>query len=118
MKDLELLSARFLTLEIPPHKEYLHKYFKGKIQERAVVYFLVFPYDGNLKRYAQNLIDHTGIPLCTVWVSDLLKKFRTIEERLAKAEADKDHVTVALIRSGKWVRRPGKFATRPSPDSR
>jgi len=119
MSDLELFSANFITCEIPPHKEYLHKYFKGDIQERAVVYFLTVPYDGNFQRYRQSIIDHIGVPLSPKWVADLLRKFRKIEGLMLKAEADKDHETVALIRSGKWVRRPnkGKSATRSLPDS-
>jgi len=105
MRDLELLSARFLACELPRHKDYLHKYFKGDIQERMVVYFLTFPYDGNFKRYYQNVIDHTGIYCSERWVYNLLNKIRKVEDLMAKAEKEKDHETVALLRSGKWVRK-------------
>jgi hypothetical protein len=105
MIDLELLSAKFLSCELPPHKTYLHKYFNGDIQERYVVYFLTFPYDGNFKRYYQNVIDHTGIYCSERWVYRLLKKIRKVEARMEKAVNDKDHETVALIKSGKWVEK-------------
>lgn len=107
MKDLELLAARFLTCDLPKHKEYLRKYFTGPIQERLVVYYLTFPYDdGNFKRFYQNFIDHTGIFCSERWVYLLIDRVKKVEARLARAEVDKDHETVALVRMGKyWPKR-------------
>jgi len=102
MRDLELLSAHFLTCQLPQHKTYLRKYFTGPIQERLVVYFLVFPYDGRFRRYYNNIIDHTGLYCSERWIYNLLKRFSTLEQRMTRAEIEKDHVTVALIKSGKW----------------
>lgn len=107
MKDLELLAAKFLTSDLPKSKEYLRKYFTGIIQERLVIYYLTFPYDGTkFKRFYQNFIDHTGIFCSERWVYKLIDRIKKVEARLIKAEIEKDHEAVSLIKMGKyWPKR-------------
>jgi hypothetical protein len=107
MKDLELLAAKFLTSDLPKPKEYLRKYFTGIIQERLVVYYLTFSYeDGNFKRFYKNFIDHTGIFCSERWVYKLIDRVKKVESRLKRAEMEKDHESVALVKMGKyWPRR-------------
>ena len=120
MKDLELLSARFLTGTLPHNKEYLSKYF-DKHQQHLVVYYFSFPYDGHAANYRKNFIDHSGIYCSERWVFKILAKLKKIEGRLAEAEAALDHVTVALIKSGGFKPRrgrpPKKTVTSSTPDA-
>lgn len=102
MKDLELLAARFLTGELPKPKEYLRKYCKGQTQERLVIYYLTFGYDGQFKRFYQNFIDHTGMYCSERVVYRVISRVTKVEARLARAEKEKDHESVALIKTGKF----------------
>ncbi len=114
MRDLELLAAKFLTSDLPKSKEYLRKYFTGIIQERLVVYYQTFPYeDGNFKRFYQNFVDHTGIFCSERWVYKLIDRVKKVEERLARAEMEKDHETVALIKMGKYWPNRKKCPIKP-----
>lgn len=118
MRDLDLVAAKFLTASLPKSKDYLSKYFKGDIQEKMVVYFLTFPYSGNFKPYHRNLVDHTGIACSSRWVFKLLSKFKSVEAAMEKAEKEKDHETVVLIRMGRLFRkRKPKSLETPSRSS-
>jgi hypothetical protein len=110
MKDLELIAATFLTSELPKDKEYLSKYFRGLLQERVLSYYLIFTREeGTFKWFYRNFIDHTGMACAKRHLYFLMARIRKIEARLAKAEKEKDHETIALIKMGKYKHQPKIF---------
>jgi hypothetical protein len=103
MKDLELLVPKFLHRRLQPHEEYLRKYFPNDDQERLIIYFLTFPMpSGEFLPYYHQFIDHTGLHCSERWVYKMLSRLKLLTERLAQAEEERDHETVAAIRSGLW----------------
>src|SRR5689334_18904472 len=103
MKDIVLLSAEFITCDLPKHKEYLYKYFR-KEQIRIVIYYLMFPYPEHtnmaFKRFYTNFTDHTGLYITERWAMEVVAKLKIIEAAMAEAENKKDHETIAKIKMG------------------
>jgi hypothetical protein len=96
-KDLELISGRFLEMEIPKEKKFLLKYFTGKVQVAFLRFYLVF---GTIR----NFTNHTGFH-CS---HTLLKRFRkryldiTFLYEKSKKEITEESLRVLnLIESGK-----------------
>lgn len=105
MRDLELLTARFMTCQLAKEDEWLRKYFPAPNQERLIVYYRLFPYTtteaGNgYRKFIHNFMDHTGIHCSYRWVFKHIGRLRNLEARLRRAEREFDIQTVAAIKSG------------------
>lgn len=100
--DMLFISGEFLDQPVTRDKEYLLRYFDTKLQRQFVRYFLLF-------RSPRNFTDHTGLKVQPLWLRKLRRKLYALEAAHAKAKADFDTATVALIEQGKYRMR--KHAT-------
>lgn len=93
--DLNLISRKFESFDIPKEKRYLLKYFDTEIQEAFLRYFLVF---GTYESF----VDHTGL-LCQVrYRRTLVNKFYLLEKLHKEAKNNMDMTTLARIEAGKY----------------
>lgn len=102
--DMEFIAGNFLYGDLPPEKEYLQYYFKGKAEKAFISYYFLFPsvyVEGCFKPFYINFCDHTGMCCSTRWVRRLLTRVKKIEKELAKAESEFDIELIGDIKSGK-----------------
>lgn len=93
-RDLDFISRKFSTYQIPKEKSYLLKYFKTPIQQAFLRYFLVF---GDY----ENFVDHTGYYCQKRWLRMLRNKMEILDNMRAQAKAALDLELLAKIESGK-----------------
>lgn len=114
MSDLELLKARFLTCEFNKEDEYLQHYFTDMHRQQLIIYYKIFPYQGNggIQKFHRNFTDHTGVHCCVRWIYKTLRKFKKIEDALNHATKTMDFETIASIKSGQWLKRKPRSKLR------
>jgi hypothetical protein len=97
-RDLDFISQRWATVELPKEKQYLLKYFDTDLQAALVKYVHVYG-------TTDNFTDHTGIPCQPRYLKALYNRLQRLEaaHRQAKSSLDEDSLkTLALIESGKY----------------
>ncbi len=94
IRDLDFISQKYCTYQLPKEKSYLLKYFKTPIQQAFLKYFFVF---GDY----ENFVDHTGYYCQVRWLRLLEQKMVKLGELRDKAKADLDLELLAKIESGK-----------------
>lgn len=96
--DLDFISRRYETIELPGDKQYLLKYFDTEVQAAYVKYVYVFGSD-------ENFSDHTGIPCTRKWLAHLSARLKSLEStyRAAKSSLTEENLEiVARIEKGRW----------------
>lgn len=92
--ELEFISGRFLTYELPDSKKYLFKYFKSKIQRIWLRYYLLF-------KSNELFFDHTGMYSSTFYPNKLAEKLHVLESAYEQAMKTMDVLMLGKIKSGK-----------------
>lgn len=99
------VSGDFFDQPIHREKEYLFKYFTGKLQRQFIRYFLLF-------RSPRNFTDHTGLRVQPLWLRKLRKKLDALETAHATAKKAFDTEKIALLEQGKYrAKKHGTQAT-------
>lgn len=105
MKDLELLSANFLSCELNKDDEFLTHYFPDANQQRLIIYYKIFGYAKNKRfcflQFWINFCDHTGIFCSKRWTVKHITRIRYLESELQKAERNFDFNAIEAIKTGK-----------------
>lgn len=96
-RDLDFISGKFFTYEIPKEKHYLLKYFKNELQMQFLRYFM-------LVGDTRNFVDHTGYYcsrrlLC--YFKNRYRRLTRVYDAAKRALTEEGMETVHLIESGK-----------------
>jgi hypothetical protein len=98
VRDMDLVSGRFLQLDLPPEKRYLLLYFTTEVQVAFVKYYLVF---GDV----ENFMDHTGHHCSDRWVRKMrerLERLMSLHARVKKDLTEENLKTLAAIEGGRF----------------
>lgn len=107
--DHKLISGKFFDNEsLPIEKQYLLKYFKTKLQQQFLVYYVLF---GDLLEqrgvsvFYECFMEHTGIDCTKKMLRRYIKRYKWIERHIEKCKKEGDIETIADIKSGKFKLR-------------
>jgi len=103
--ELEFVAGNFIYGDLPPEKDYLKHYFKGRAERVFASYYANFSRlytDGQFKTFYTNFTDHTGVCCSTRWIRKLLARIKKIETALSEADKNFNLSLVGEIKSGKY----------------
>ncbi len=100
--DLDLISAEFLSNEIPRHDYYYRHFFHTDDQRAFFLYYLKFVglKERNSNHLYQNFVDHTGFSCTKRTFQKWEKRFHEIRGLVKKANENYDFVMLERIYSG------------------
>ena len=99
--ELLLISGKVFEQDLPKDKLYLLKYFRTKLQEDFIRYYLTV---GNHDNFAV----HSGHRVSDRWRFALAARLKKLEEAREKARSEMDIETLAIIETGKYRISDGK----------
>lgn len=94
-KDLKLVSGSFLIDHIPSDKLWLRKYFSSNIQNRFLIYILLFDSVFYFSR-------HTGISCSQRYLKTMKKRYRYLIKKHDEAKKNFNLDLLVLIENGKF----------------
>jgi hypothetical protein len=96
-EELAVVCKLWEDYEFPKEQLYLFKYFKNKLQQTFLRYYLVF--NGNLKNFS----DHTGLACSKDEIQFLKEKFILIEDLKKRFRNELDFDKMVDVEEGKLV---------------
>lgn len=101
--DLQLISGKFLTAEIPKEKIYLKYYFEG-IAEKFIIYCCAFPkmLEKSPTLIHQCFVDHTGIRCSSKSIERYIQRYNNLEKKIKQASDQCDLELLYQLKNGQF----------------